>query len=57
MIVIEQILDCESHLENIDAVIFDLDDTLYGEKEYVRSGYQAVAAGFPQVDAMAENCR
>lgn len=54
MIVIEQILDCESHLENIDAVIFDLDDTLYGEKEYVRSGYQAVAAGFPQVDAMAE---
>ena len=54
MIVIESILDCESHLENMDAVIFDLDDTLYGEKEYVRSGYRAVATGFPQVDAMAE---
>ena len=27
----------------IKGVIFDLDDTLYSEKEYVRSGYQAVA--------------
>ena len=25
------------------AVVFDLDDTLYSEKEYVRSGYRAVA--------------
>ena len=24
-------------------MIFDLDDTLYGEKEYVRSGYRAIA--------------
>lgn len=27
----------------IKGVIFDLDDTLYSEKEYVRSGYKAVA--------------
>lgn len=27
----------------IKGVIFDLDDTLYGEKEYVRSGYKAVS--------------
>lgn len=27
----------------IKAVIFDLDDTLYSEKEYVRSGYKAVS--------------
>lgn len=27
----------------VKGVIFDLDDTLYGEKEYVRSGYKAVS--------------
>lgn len=27
----------------IKGVIFDLDDTLYGEKEYVKSGYKAVS--------------
>ena len=25
------------------AVVFDLDDTLYAERDYVRGGYQAVA--------------
>lgn len=34
----------------IRAVVFDLDDTLYAEKEYVRSGYQKVAALLPQVE-------
>ena len=29
--------------ENISAVVFDLDDTLYPEREYIRSGYRAVA--------------
>lgn len=33
----------------IRAVIFDLDDTLYSEKEYVRSGYRQVAAQLPQI--------
>jgi len=27
----------------IEAVVFDLDDTLYAERDYVRSGYRAVA--------------
>lgn len=27
----------------IKGIIFDLDDTLYSEKEYVRSGYKAVS--------------
>lgn len=35
--------------ESIEAVVFDLDDTLYSEKEYIRSGYQAVAERLPQV--------
>ena len=30
-------------IDQIKGVIFDLDDTLYSEKEYVRSGYRAVA--------------
>lgn len=34
----------------LKAVIFDLDDTLYSEKEYVRSGYRAVAKLLPQID-------
>lgn len=35
---------CTNHGDEatIKAVIFDLDDTLYGEKEYVRSGYSAI---------------
>ncbi|MBD5473513.1 MAG: HAD-IA family hydrolase [Lachnospiraceae bacterium] len=33
----------DGSLENIKGVIFDLDDTLYSEKQYVKSGYRAVA--------------
>lgn len=36
----------------LKAVVFDLDDTLYSEKEYVRSGYRQVAKLLPQI----ENC-
>lgn len=51
---INHILEAESYLRTADAVIFDLDDTLYSEKEYVKSGYRAVAALFPEVDGMAD---
>ena len=53
MIVIDQLTECRQYLHDIVAVIFDLDDTLFSEKLYVRSGYQAVASAFPQVDNMA----
>lgn len=43
MIEITNILDVEKHLDGIDAVIFDLDDTLYSEKDYVKSGFMAAA--------------
>ena len=36
----------------VKAIIFDLDDTLYSEKAYIRSGYRAVAKLLPGV----ENC-
>ena len=48
MIVIDSILDVEKHMSGLDAVIFDLDDTLYSEKAYVRSGYRKVAEYFYQ---------
>lgn len=37
-----------------EAVIFDLDDTLYPERDYVRSGYRAIAAAFSGVPGMAD---
>lgn len=55
MISIHHILEAETHLAGIDAVVFDLDDTLYSEKDYVRSGYRAVAETFPNVPHMEEN--
>lgn len=35
----------------IKGVIFDLDDTLYSEKQYVRSGYQKIAEHLGKTDA------
>ena len=43
MITVSNILEVEKYLDEIDAVIFDLDDTLYSEKEYVKSGYRKIA--------------
>ncbi len=43
MVIITNILEVEQHLDGITGVIFDLDDTLYSEKQYVRSGYKAVS--------------
>lgn len=54
MITISDVLACEQHLDKVEAVIFDLDDTLYSEKDYVRSGYRAVAAVFPNVADMEQ---
>ncbi len=51
MIEIQIITDVMQHLEGLKAVIFDLDDTLYSEKEYVRSGYRAIATMLPQVES------
>ena len=50
---VRSLTEAEPHLAGLSAVIFDLDDTLYSEKEYVRSGYRAVAALFPEVPDMA----
>ncbi len=44
------ITDVLNYCEGLKAVIFDLDDTLYGEKEYVKSGYRAVASILSNVE-------
>lgn len=52
---ITNILDVETLIDNIDVVIFDLDDTLYSEKDYVISGYRAVSENykeFPDMEAL-----
>lgn len=52
--VIDDILNVPELILNLDAVIFDLDDTLYSEKEYVRSGYCEIAKHFPNIPNMEE---
>ena len=54
MIEISDILKVCDHVAGLKAIIFDLDDTLYGEKEYVRSGYQKIAEILPSVENAAE---
>lgn len=54
MTIIDNILDVQKYLGNIDAVIFDLDDTLYSEKEYIKSGYNAIAEEFIEIVDMSQ---
>lgn len=54
MIEITEIIEVMNYIEGLSAVVFDLDDTLYCEKEYVHSGYKAVAEIIPQVDDAEE---
>ena len=54
MIEILDILEVKKHIAGLKAVIFDMDDTLYGEKEYVRSGYCKIGQILPQVENAAE---
>lgn len=43
VIEISSILEVKQYLMGYAGIVFDLDDTLYGEKDYVRSGYNQVA--------------
>ena len=49
MIKIKYILDVINHIQDLRAVVFDLDDTLYSEKEYIRNGYREIARILPDV--------
>lgn len=54
MITIENILDAEKHLTFEEAVIFDLDDTLYSEKDYIKSGFDAISSAFADFPKIKE---
>lgn len=54
MIEIQNISEVVDHIDGLQAVIFDLDDTLYPEKEYVRSGYHEVAKLLPMISDAEE---
>lgn len=54
MLEISNLLDAKDFLIQKKVVVFDLDDTLYSEKEYVRSGYAQVAKNFKKIDAMQD---
>lgn len=54
LIEITKITEVLNYIDGLSAVVFDLDDTLYSEKDYVRSGYKAVAEILPQVGNAAE---
>ena len=43
MIEISDILEVEKYIDDVEVVLFDLDDTLYLERDYVRSGYKKIA--------------
>ena len=42
------ILDTVKYIDGLKAIIFDMDDTLYSEKEYIRSGYRKKAELFQE---------
>lgn len=46
-----EVRDC---LAGIKVCLFDLDDTLYSEKEYVRSGFHAIADAMPEIRGCEE---
>lgn len=54
MITVDKFLEIEPFLKDSEVIIFDLDDTLYSEKDYVRSGYKEISKMFPQIENFYE---
>lgn len=49
MILLESVVEIINHINELRLIIFDLDDTLYEEKEYVKSGFHKVANHLPNI--------
>lgn len=54
VIEVNKLSDAEAYLSSYQVVLLDLDDTLYPERDYVRSGYEAVSRSFPAIENMAD---
>jgi len=50
---INSLLESLHYLDDIKVVLFDLDDTLYSEKDYVKSGYDKISKLFPEISNMS----
>lgn len=49
MVELRHVTEVLDYLDGLKAVIFDLDDTLYSESDYVKSGYQMIANAVPGI--------
>lgn len=54
MIEINSLEEIYGFIDGIKAVVFDLDDTLYNEIDYVKSGFNAVAKALPEIKNASE---
>ena len=52
MVSISKISEVIKNCQDVSVVIFDLDDTLYSEKNYIWSGYGFIAKSFPEIENM-----
>lgn len=46
--------EVNDYIEDIEAIILDLDDTLYNEEDYIRSGYKEIAQRYPELPKAQE---
>lgn len=53
MLEVNKLCEAKTQLLKKRVVVFDLDDTLYSEKDYVRSGFEEVGQQFKAIDNMA----
>ena len=54
MLEISTLCEAKNYLLKHAVVLFDLDDTLYSEKDYVRSGYAEIARHYKSISSMED---
>ncbi len=54
MLEITRLIDSKEYLLQHAVVLFDLDDTLYPEKDYVRSGYREISRHYTEIENMTD---
>lgn len=47
--IIKSLAEADNYIETMEAILLDLDDTLYNEADYVRSGYKKIAQQYPEI--------
>ncbi len=52
--IIDSLAEADKYSKDKKAVLLDLDDTLYNEKDYVKSGYKKIAENYPEIPEAAE---